>query len=302
MELGIFGLGRMGMNMLRRLRRLGNHQIIAANRSQGKRPDAEAEGAQWVVTLPEMAAKLTPPRAAWIMVPAGDPVDEAIAQLLTGFEPGDIIIDGGNSYYKDSRRRGAELADKGIHFLDSGTSGGIWGLENGYCLMIGGSREAYERLVPIFATLAPPEGYLHCGDCGAGHYVKMIHNGVEYGMMQAYAESFELMAASEYGLDLEKVAHVWGQGSVVRSWLLELAEDALRHDPGLASIKGFVEDSGEGQWTVQDGFDKKVPTHVIAAALYARYRSRQEDSFAMKVVAALRNEFGGHAVKAEGER
>lgn len=297
MELGIYGLGRMGMNMMRRLRRLGDHRIIASNRSRNKRPDAEAEGAIWADDLADLARKLAPPRAAWIMIPAGAPVDDAIAQLLTVLEPGDTIIDGGNSYYKDSRRRGAELAARGIHFLDSGTSGGIWGLDVGYCLMIGGPQEAFDRLVPIFTTLAPPEGFLRCGDCGAGHYVKMIHNGVEYGMMQAYAEGFELMQASEYGLDLERIAHLWGRGSVVRSWLLELAEDALRKDPGLASIRGFVEDSGEGQWTVQDGFDKKIPTHAIAAALYARYRSRQEDSFAMKVVAALRNEFGGHAVK-----
>ena len=299
MELGIYGLGRMGMNMMRRLRRLGDHHIIASNRSPGKRPEVEAEGAIWADDLADLARKLTSPRAAWIMIPAGAPVDDAIAQLLTVMEPGDTIIDGGNSYYKDSRRRGTELAEKGIHFLDSGTSGGIWGLEVGYCLMIGGPQEAFDRLVPIFTTLAPPEGFLRCGDSGAGHYVKMIHNGVEYGMMQAYAEGFELMEASEYGLDLERIAHLWGRGSVVRSWLLELAEDALRNDPGLASIKGFVEDSGEGQWTVQDGFDKKIPTHVIAAALYARYRSRQDDSFAMKVVAALRNEFGGHAVKKE---
>ena len=297
MELGIYGLGRMGMNMMRRLRRLGDHHIIASNRSVGKRPEVEAEGALWAEDLADLARKLTRPRAAWIMIPAGAPVDDAIAQLLTVMEPGDTIIDGGNSYYKDSRRRGAELAAQGIHFLDSGTSGGIWGLEVGYCLMIGGPQEAFDRLVPIFTTLAPPEGFLRCGDSGAGHYVKMIHNGVEYGMMQAYAEGFELMQASEYGLDLERIAHLWGQGSVVRSWLLELAADALTKDPGLASIKGFVEDSGEGQWTVQDGFDKKIPTHVIAAALYARYRSRQDDSFAMKVVAALRNEFGGHAVK-----
>jgi 6-phosphogluconate dehydrogenase len=231
------------------------------------------------------------------MVPSGDPVDQTIEQLRPNLAKGDVIIDGGNSNYKDSIRRAEQLKQQGFHFVDAGTSGGIWGLQVGYCMMVGGDKEIVERLVPIFKTLAPKDGYLHAGPSGAGHFVKMIHNGVEYGMMQAYGEGFELLNASQFDLDLGKIAHLWNQGSVVRSWLLELCESAFAKDPRLASIKGYVEDSGEGRWTVEEAIDRNVPLPVLTLSLFARFASRQDDSFAAKVTAALRNEFGGHAVK-----
>src|SRR5437764_7735661 len=249
MQLAMIGLGRMGGNMVRRLMR-GGHQCVAYDRSEDVIREYEGEGATGARTLHEVAQKLEPPRHIWIMVPAGRPVDETIAGLVPYMSPGDTIIDGGNSRWTDTKRRAAELQEQGFNMLDAGTSGGIWGLKVGYCLMIGGAEEAFQRAKPIFATLAPPDGYLHAGPSGAGHYVKMVHNGVEYGMLQAYGEGFEILHASEYGplLDLHKVAHLWNQGSVVRSWLLELAELAFERDPQLADIKGYVEDSGEGRW------------------------------------------------------
>jgi 6-phosphogluconate dehydrogenase len=231
------------------------------------------------------------------MVPAGEPTEASIAELAGLLERGDLVIDGGNSNFRDSMRRAAELEAKGLQFLDAGTSGGIWGLENGYCLMIGGSEEAFRRIEPALRTLAPPEGYAHVGPSGAGHFTKMVHNGIEYAMLQAYAEGFEILHASQFDLDLRRVSALWNRGSVVRSWLLELAERAFEGDPNLANVRGYVEDSGEGRWTVFEAINEAVPAPAIAASLFARFASRQEDSFAMKVIAALRNEFGGHAVK-----
>jgi 6-phosphogluconate dehydrogenase len=249
-------------------------------------------------TLAEITTKLKSPRIVWIMVPAGKPVDDTIASLVPGMSKGDVVIDGGNSNYHDSMRRAAELQGKGIHFIDAGTSGGIWGLANGYCLMIGASAEAFKLCEPIFKTLAPEDGYAHMGPPGSGHYVKMIHNGIEYGMLQAYAEGYEILHASkDFKLDLHKIASIWNHGSVVRSWLNELAEKAFEADGELSGLRGYVEDSGEGRWTVQEAIDLDVPAPVITLSLLARLRSRQADSFSAKVIAALRNEFGGHAVK-----
>jgi len=297
MQLAMIGLGRMGGNMTERLMR-DKHQVVVFDRSPEAIQKYVTLGAVGASSPADIVAKLSAPRVAWIMVPAGKPVDYTIAALLPGLSKGDVIIDGGNSNFHDSMRRAAELAPKGIHFVDSGTSGGIWGLENGYCLMIGASDEAFALCEPIFKSLAPPDGYGHMGPPGSGHYVKMIHNGVEYGMLQAYAEGYEILHASkDFKLDLHQIAKVWNQGSVVRSWLNELAELAFAHDPNLDKLKGFVEDSGEGRWTVQEAIDLDVPAPVITLSLLARLRSRQTDSFSAKVIAALRNEFGGHAVK-----
>jgi len=296
MELGFVGLGRMGGNMVTRLVQ-GGHRVVAYDRSPGAAAQAKASGAEVVATLAELPNALRPPRATWIMVPAGEPTESTIQTLAGVLARDDIVVDGGNTRWTDDVRRGRELAARGLHYVDAGTSGGIWGLENGYCLMVGGEAGAVARLAPVFTTLAPPDGWLHVGGVGAGHYVKMIHNGIEYGMMQAYAEGFELMSASEYRLDLAAIAALWNQGSVVRSWLLELAADALRSDPTLAQLKPYVEDSGEGRWTVEDAVQKAVPAPVITAALYARFRSRRENSFADRLLAALRNQFGGHAVR-----
>jgi len=297
MQLAMIGLGRMGGNMTERLMR-DKHQVVVFDRSPEAIQKYVTLGAVGASSPADIVAKLEAPRVAWIMVPAGKPVDDTIAALLPGLSKGDVIIDGGNSNFHDSMRRAAELAPKGIHFVDSGTSGGIWGLENGYCLMIGASDEAFALCEPIFKSLAPPDGYGHMGPPGSGHYVKMIHNGVEYGMLQAYAEGYEILHASkDFKLDLHQIAKVWNQGSVVRSWLNELAELAFAHDPNLDQLKGFVEDSGEGRWTVQEAIDLDVPAPVITLSLLARLRSRQTDSFSAKVIAALRNEFGGHAVK-----
>jgi 6-phosphogluconate dehydrogenase len=296
MELGFVGLGRMGGSMVTRLVQ-GGHRVVAYDRSPGAAAQAKASGAEVVATLAELPDALRPPRATWIMVPAGEPTESTIQTLAGVLARDDIVVDGGNTRWTDDVRRGRELAARGLHYVDAGTSGGIWGLENGYCLMVGGEAGAVARLAPVFTTLAPPNGWLHVGGVGAGHYVKMIHNGIEYGMMQAYAEGFELMSASEYRLDLAAIAALWNQGSVVRSWLLELAADALRSDPTLAQLKPYVEDSGEGRWTVEDAVQKAVPAPVITAALYARFRSRRENSFADRLLAALRNQFGGHAVR-----
>jgi 6-phosphogluconate dehydrogenase len=296
MELGMIGLGRMGANMSERLVRAG-HRVISYDRSAEAIQRVVDKGAVGAHSLADFVKQLTTPRAIWLMVPSGDPVDETIEQLLPLVNQGDTIIDGGNSNYKDSIRRAAKLAAQRLRFIDAGTSGGIWGLENGYCMMVGGETDAVERLAPIFSALAPPDGYLHVGPSGAGHFVKMIHNGIEYGMMQAYGEGFELLKASQFDLDLAKIAHLWNQGSVVRSWLLELAESAFAKDAKLDAIKGYVEDSGEGRWTVAEAIDQSVPAPVLMLSLFARFASRQDDSFSAKVVAALRNEFGGHAVK-----
>jgi len=298
MELGMIGLGRMGANMTERLV-LGGHRVITYDRSAEAIQRVVDKGALGARSLADFVKQLTPPRAIWLMVPSGDPVDQTIEQLLPSLTKGDTIIDGGNSNYKDSIRRGEKLKTQGMNFIDAGTSGGVWGLQNGYCMMVGGDPQVVGRLEPIFKTLAPPDGYLHAGPVGAGHFVKMIHNGIEYGMMQAYGEGFELLQASQFDLNLEKIAHLWNQGSVVRSWLLELCESAFAKDPRLSSIKGYVDDSGEGRWTVQEAIDRSVPAPVLMLSLFARFASRQDDSFAAKVTAALRNEFGGHAVKKE---
>ncbi len=298
MELGMIGLGRMGANMTERLV-LGGHRVISYDRSPEAIQRVVDKGAVGSRSLADFVQQLSQPRAAWLMVPSGDPVDQTIEQLLPQLAKGDVIIDGGNSYYKDSIRRAEKLKQQGIYFVDTGTSGGIWGLKVGYCMMVGGEKEVVERLDPIFKTLAPKDGYLHVGPSGAGHFVKMIHNGIEYGMLQAYGEGFELLKASGFDLDLGKIAHLWNQGSVVRSWLLELAESAFNKDPELASIKGYVGDSGEGRWTVLEAVERDVPASVLTLSLFARFASRQEDSFSAKVIAALRNEFGGHAVKKE---
>jgi 6-phosphogluconate dehydrogenase len=298
MELGMIGLGRMGANMAERLVRSG-HWVISYDRSAEAIQRVVDKGAAGAHSLADLIKQLTAPRTIWLMVPSGDPVDQTIEQLLPQLARDDVIVDGGNSNYKDSIRRAEKLKPQGIHFVDAGTSGGIWGLQLGYCMMIGGEKQIVDRLEPIFVTLAPQGGYAHVGPNGAGHFVKMIHNGIEYGMLQAYGEGFELLQASQFDLDLGKIAHLWNQGSVVRSWLLELAESAFAKDPQLASIRGYVEDSGEGRWTVQEAMEREIPAPVLMLSLFARFASRQGDSFSAKVIAALRNEFGGHAVKKE---
>jgi 6-phosphogluconate dehydrogenase len=295
MELAIIGLGKMGAFMAERLLNEG-HKIIAYNRSPDKVKAIEQKGAEGAYSLEEVVKKLRTPRIIWLMVPSGDTVQNTIDSLIPLVSKGDIIIDGGNSYYKDSVKRYNQLKAKEINYLDAGTSGGIWGLKNGYCVMVGGDKNIFDQCEPVFKSLAPVNGYKHIGESGSGHYVKMIHNGIEYGMMQAFAEGFELMHASEYNIDLQGVASLWGKGSVVRSWLLELLDDALKEDKDLKSIKDFVEDSGEGRWTVLDGIEKSIPLPVITDALFTRFRSRQEESYGAKILAALRNEFGGHAI------
>ena len=297
MRLAMIGLGRMGGNMSERLLK-GGHEVVVFDRKPPTVQQYVSRGAIGTTSLSDVTAKLKGPRIVWIMVPAGKPVDETIASLLPGLSKGDVIIDGGNSNFHDTMRRAADLQAKGINFVDSGTSGGIWGLANGYCLMIGASPETFKLCEPIFKTLAPPDGYGHMGPPGAGHYVKMVHNGIEYGMLQAYAEGYEILHASkDFKLNLHKIAAVWNQGSVVRSWLNELAEMAFEKDIDLSALRGYVEDSGEGRWTVQEAIDLDVPAPVITLSLLTRLRSRQTDSFSAKVIAALRNEFGGHAVK-----
>jgi 6-phosphogluconate dehydrogenase len=299
MQIGFVGLGRMGANMVRRLLR-DEHEVIAYNRTPEKTREIEGEGAGAAFSIEELVSKLQKPRAVWIMVPAGDATEAQIAELMEHLEPGDTIIDGGNTNFHDDQRRHGELAKKGVNYVDAGTSGGIWGLQVGYCLMVGGDAAAVKPLEPLFTSLAPKGGYLHVGGPGAGHYVKMVHNGIEYGLMQAYAEGFEIMHANEYELDLAAISELWMQGSVVRSWLLELLGRAYRaQGQDLEHLKGYVEDSGEGRWTVQDAIDHDVPAPVITLSLLTRFRSRQEDSYGGKVLAALRNEFGGHAVKTE---
>jgi 6-phosphogluconate dehydrogenase len=297
MKLAMIGLGRMGLNMARRLMR-GNHDIIAYNRSKEAVRQIAAEGATGAASLQQVAEMLSAPRIVWIMLPAGKAVEDTIAQLKELLRPDDIIIDGGNTYYRDDLRRYKSLKRAGIRYMDVGVSGGIWGLKIGYCMMMGGDRDVFKYLEPIFLTLAPKDGYLYCGKAGAGHFVKMVHNGIEYGLMQAYGEGFEILDASEFAdsFDYAKIAHLWNQGSVIRSWLLELAADAFSKSAELSDIKAYVEDSGEGRWTVQQAIDTGVPAEVITLSLMRRFRSRQQNPFAERVLAALRREFGGHAV------
>jgi 6-phosphogluconate dehydrogenase len=320
MQLGMIGLGKMGGNMVRRLIR-GGHQCVVYDHTPANVDKLVKEKAVGTATLEEFSAKLERPRAAWVMVPAGAPTESTVVALLERFTAGDIIIDGGNSYFKDDVRRAKLAKSKGIHYLDVGTSGGIWGIERGYCMMIGGAREAVTRLDPIFKTLAPgrgqiertkgreklagtaEEGYLHCGPPGAGHFVKMVHNGIEYGLMQAYAEGFDIFRSAgkkdmpediRYDLNLADIAEVWRRGSVVSSWLLDLTAMALAENPQLSSYSGYVEDSGEGRWTVQAAVEEAVPADVLTASLYARFRSREEHTFADKLLSAMRQKFGGH--------
>ena len=298
MQLAMIGLGKMGGNMVERLLR-GGHTVVAFDRAADAVKKYATLGATAGTSLGDVVKQLSAPRIVWIMVPAGKPVDDTIAELRPQMSEGDIIIDGGNSNFHETQRRAKELDAAGIAFIDSGTSGGIWGLEKGYCLMVGGEKRAVLRCEPIFKTLAQDGGYMHVGPSGSGHYVKMIHNGIEYGLMQAYAEGYEILHASkDYpDLDLAAIGELWQHGSVVRSWLNELAVSALSKDPDLDKIKGFVTDSGEGRWTVQEAIDLDVPAPLITLSLLTRFRSRQSDSWSAKLLAALRNEFGGHAVK-----
>ncbi len=296
MELGFVGLGKMGMNMVIRLRR-DQHRVVVYDRSSDLIHQAEGHGCVGSTSLADLVSKLSAPRAVWIMVPSGAPTEETVQAVAALLKPGDTIIDGGNTRFHDDVRRAAALKPQGIHYVDAGTSGGIWGLKVGYCLMVGGEETAVQRLAPLFKTLAPDNGWAHVGAVGAGHYVKMVHNGIEYSMMQGYAEGFELMSKSEYKLDLGRVADLWMHGSVVRSWLLELAVGALKQDPKLDQLKGYVQDSGEGRWMIADAIEKDVPVPTLTTALFTRFRSRQEQSFAEKMLAALRNAFGGHAVR-----
>jgi len=304
MKLGFVGLGKMGGNMVHRIHRDSEHEVVAFDFSEEAVSEAEGHGAAGASSLEELVSQLEPPRAVWVMVPAGDPTEQTVAKLAELLEPGDTIIDGGNTKWTDDVRRAKELEPKGIDYVDVGTSGGVWGLEVGYCMMVGGPQAAVDRVAPILDVLAPPPdeqwgpGWNRMGESGSGHYVKMVHNGVEYGLMQAYAEGFELFTKSDFELDNEAIAKLWMQGSVVRSWLLELAGRAFRaNGRDLEHLKGWVADSGEGRWTVQESIDRDVPAPVITLSLQMRFRSRQEDSYGAKVLAALRNEFGGHAVK-----
>src|SRR6201993_3675491 len=326
MQLGMVGLGRMGANMTRRLMR-GGHSLVVSDLSADSVKALTGEGAMGSSSLEDLIARLKPPRAVWIMVPAGGPTEQTVQKLAQHLQAGDAIIDGGNSYFKDDVRRARELKGKGIHYIDVGTSGGVWGLERGYCMMIGGPKEAVQRLDPIFKTLAPgkgdipptpgreklggtaEEGYIHCGPSGSGHFVKMVHNGIEYGLMQAYAEGFDIFrnansdqlpAEHRYDLNLTDIAEVWRRGSVVSSWLLDLTAMALAENPTLAEYTGFVQDSGEGRWTVNAAIEEAVPADVLTAALYTRFRSRQTHTYAEKILSAMRAEFGGHQEPGKG--
>ena len=301
MQIGFVGLGKMGGNMVHRIHRDSDHQVVAFDFSADAVSAAEGHGATGASSLEDLVSKLEAPRAVWLMVPCGDPTEQTVDALADLLDDGDLIVDGGNSNWHDDVRRAEALAEKGIHYVDVGTSGGVWGLEVGYCMMVGGDRAGVLQLSPILDVLAPPEGWRHFGNPGAGHFVKMVHNGVEYGMMQAYAEGFELMHKSPFEVDLKEVAGLWNRGSVVRSWLCELAEKAFDEEGNdLAGLAGHVSDSGEGRWTIIDGIDLDVPTPVITAALYARFYSRNEGEFTHKMLAALRNQFGGHAVQRSG--
>jgi 6-phosphogluconate dehydrogenase len=324
MQIGMIGLGRMGANMVRRLTN-GGHSCVVFDLDAARVHELEAIGARGASSAADLVAALAKPRAVWIMVPAGDPTEQMVKTLAGHLETGDVIIDGGNSYFKHDVRRAGAVAAKGIDYMDAGTSGGVWGLERGYCLMVGGKREVFERVEPIFRTLAPgragiPDtpgrkattaelGYIHCGPVGSGHFVKMIHNGIEYGVMQAYGEGFDILKNAgasnldpecRYDLDVAEIAEVWRRGSVISSWLLDLASMALAEDPSLKDFTGFVQDSGEGRWTIEAGIEEAVPSPVLAASLYARFRSRQEHTFADKMLSAMRNKFGGHVEQPTG--
>jgi len=297
MKLGFIGLGKMGANMVKRLL-LDGHEIVGYARREESREKVRKEGADTADYLENLVLKLPERKVVWLMVPAGEATENTIEKLIPLLSEGDVVIDGGNSYYKDSKRRAEMLAHHGIEFLDSGTSGGIWGLEKGYCIMVGGKKEVFEYVESIFRTLAPEGGYEYIGPAGSGHFVKMIHNGIEYGLLQAYAEGFELMKGKkEFDIDLHKVSRLWNSGSVVRSWLLELAEDMFKENGNLEGIEAYVEDSGEGRWTVLESIEQSVPAPVITDSLFARFGSRQKDSFAAKSIAALRNQFGGHKMR-----
>ncbi len=299
MELGMIGLGRMGGNMTRRLLD-GNHRVLVYDPNKEAVEALVALGAKGSESISDLAESLAAPRAIWLMVPSGEPTESTVSNLAAALSQGDVVIDGGNSNYKDSMRRASLLSEKGINFLDVGTSGGIWGLNEGYCLMVGGGQEAFRHMEPIFQTLSPSaqQGYGYVGPSGAGHFVKMVHNGIEYGLMEAYAEGFELMQAKRgFELDLHQIAEIWRYGSVVRSWLLDLTAASLEEDPKLESIQAYVEDSGEGRWVVQESIELAVPAPVITQSLQTRFRSRQEQPFGARLLAALRQQFGGHAVK-----
>jgi len=297
MRIGMIGLGKMGGNMAQRLVQ-GGHEVIGYDQYPPPDQRVKEMGAGIVSDLKALVAQLPAPRAVWLMVPAGKPTQDTVDELAKILSPGDLIIDGGNTRFTDDIARAEALKPKGIHYMDAGTSGGIWGLKVGYCLMVGGEPEDFQLVEPILKTLAPPNGYMHCGPVGSGHYVKMVHNGIEYAMMQSYAEGFEIMKASRYpSLDLGKIADLWNQGSVVRSWLLELTALALKQDPGLDKLQAWVEDSGEGRWTVEESINNAVPAPVIALSLQMRFRSRQDNSFGSRMLAAMRQQFGGHAVK-----
>jgi 6-phosphogluconate dehydrogenase len=300
MKLGFIGLGKMGENMTRRLL-LNSHEVVAWDLVEAAVADVQKHGAVGVKSVEEMVKVLPQPRIVWLMIPSGPPVLNTAEKLSSLMSPGDIIIDGGNSLYKDSWTLAQKLKEKNIKFIDVGTSGGVWGLKEGYCLMIGGERETFDYCEPLFSALAPPDGYGYFGEHGAGHYVKMIHNGIEYGMMEAIAEGFEILKASNYNLDLEKIAILWNKNSVIRSWLLELLALTLDEDQDLKDIKGYVSDSGEGRWTIADAIEKNIPAPILTHSLLVRLRSRQDESYAAKILAALRNAFGGHSVKIKDE-
>jgi 6-phosphogluconate dehydrogenase len=296
MKIGMIGLGKMGGNMTERLIRDG-HEVVVYNLTPGPIEEAAKKGAIPSKSLADFVKKLPKPKVVWLMVPSGKPVDQNIRDLKKLLKKGDIIIDGGNSEWQDSQKRAKSLKPQGIHFIDCGVSGGVWGLKEGYCLMYGGNEKMCKYVEPIFKTLAPKKGYLYCGPEGSGHYVKMVHNGIEYGMLQSYAEGFAVLESSEFNLDLRAISSVWQYGSVIRSWLLELAERVFKEDPTLADLDPYVWDSGEGRWTVEAAINQNVPAPIITASLIARIASRDSDSFSMKTIAALRNQFGGHAVK-----
>ena len=299
MQIGFVGLGKMGGNMVHRIRRDSDHEVVAFDFSEDAVKTAVEHGASGADSLQELVGQLEAPRNMWIMVPAGDPTQKTIESLLGLLSEGDMIVDGGNSKWTESVARHAQCAEHGVHFVDVGTSGGVWGLEVGYCMMVGGDQEPVDRLSPILDVLAPPDGWSRMGGPGSGHYVKMVHNGIEYGLMQAYAEGFELLHKSEYGLDMAQIANLWGEGSVVRSWLLELAARAFDADGNdLSELEGYVNDSGEGRWTLESGIDHDVPMPALTAALFARFSSRGNADYTARLLAALRNQFGGHAVKA----